>query len=59
VPGDDAKQLNVRDKLLADGDFHLSSAMVEGRRHLRIVVTSPATTMVHMQRLAERALELA
>ncbi|MBI5085952.1 MAG: DegT/DnrJ/EryC1/StrS family aminotransferase [Acidobacteria bacterium] len=59
VPGDDATQLRVRDRLLAEGDFHLSTAMVGGRRHLRIVVTSPATTLAHLRRLASRALELA
>ena len=59
VPGDDAAQLRVRDRLLADGDYHLSTAMVEDRRNLRIVVTSPETTLAHLKRLAERALELA
>jgi L-2,4-diaminobutyrate decarboxylase len=55
VPGDDATQLRVRDKLLADGDFHLSTAVVGGRRYLRIVVTSPETTLADLERLAMRA----
>lgn len=44
VPGDDAHQVAVREALMADGDVHLSSAEVGGRRHLRMVVTAPATT---------------
>ena len=59
VAGDDAMQLRVRDKLLADGDFHLSTAVVEERRYLRIVVTSPETKLADLQRLSSRALELA
>ncbi len=59
VAGDDEAQLRVRDKLLADGDFHLSTAVVEDRRYLRIVVTSPETKLSDLRRLASRALELA
>jgi L-2,4-diaminobutyrate decarboxylase len=59
VPGNDETQLRVRDRLLADGDFHLSTAMVGGSRYLRIVVTSPETTLADLQRLASRALEIA
>ncbi len=59
VAGDDAVQLRVRDKLLADGDFHLSTAVVGDRRCLRIVVTSPETKLADLRRLACRALELA
>ena len=43
VPSDDAGQLAIRDRLLADGRFHLSSAVVDGRRHLRLVVSAPDT----------------
>ena len=59
VPGDDSAQLRVRDALLAEGDFHLSTAIIQGRRYLRIVVSSPETELTHLQRLAVRALELA
>jgi L-2,4-diaminobutyrate decarboxylase len=59
VEGDDETQLSIRDRLLADGDFHLSTAIVGGRRCLRIVVTSPETKLADLQRLASRALELA
>ena len=59
APGDDAVHLRVRDKLLADGDFHLSTAVVGDRRFLRIVVTSPETKLADLRRLACRTLELA
>jgi L-2,4-diaminobutyrate decarboxylase len=59
VVGDDEMQLRVRDKLLADGDFHLSTVVVEDRRYLRIVVTSPETKLADLRRLGSRALELA
>jgi L-2,4-diaminobutyrate decarboxylase len=59
VDGDDETQLRVRDRLLADGDFHISTAMVGDRRHLRIVVTSPETRLADLERLAFRVLELA
>jgi L-2,4-diaminobutyrate decarboxylase len=41
---DDAGQLAIRDRLMARGSFHLSSAIVAGRRHLRLVVSAPDTT---------------
>ncbi|MEO1230045.1 MAG: pyridoxal-dependent decarboxylase [Myxococcota bacterium] len=33
---DDDLQQHIRDRLLRTGEFHLSSAVVDGRRHLRI-----------------------
>jgi L-2,4-diaminobutyrate decarboxylase len=44
VPSDAAGQLAIRDRLMAAGRFHLSSAVVAGRRHLRLVVSAPDTT---------------
>jgi L-2,4-diaminobutyrate decarboxylase len=54
VPGDDAHQVAVREALLAAGDVHLSSAEIGGRRHLRLVVTAPATTRETLQRVIAR-----
>ncbi len=51
VSGNDELQLQVRDKLIAEGDFYLSSATLNGKRYLRIVLMSPATTMDHITRL--------
>lgn len=58
VPGADELQLTIRDRLLASGVFHLSTAVVKGRRYLRIVITSPETSIVDLERLAVRALEM-
>jgi L-2,4-diaminobutyrate decarboxylase len=40
---DDARQLQIRDALIADGRYHLSSAVVAGRRYLRLTLTAPST----------------
>jgi L-2,4-diaminobutyrate decarboxylase len=59
VTGEDDEQLRVRDELLAAGDFHLSTAVVGGRRYLRIVNTNPETKLDDIGRLARRVLEIA
>jgi L-2,4-diaminobutyrate decarboxylase len=41
---DDELQLTLRERLMADGEAHLSSATVGGRRYLRFTITAPATT---------------
>jgi L-2,4-diaminobutyrate decarboxylase len=41
---DDELQLALRERLIAQGDAHLSSALVSGRRYLRMTITAPATT---------------
>jgi L-2,4-diaminobutyrate decarboxylase len=41
---DDELQLALRERLIARGDVHLSSALVGGRRHLRMTITAPATS---------------
>jgi L-2,4-diaminobutyrate decarboxylase len=59
VPGDDARQVAVRDALLADGQVHLSSAEIGGRRHLRLVVTAPTTTRATLADTVERIAQTA
>jgi L-2,4-diaminobutyrate decarboxylase len=47
---DDELQLVLRERLIARGDVHLSSALVNGRRYLRMTITAPATseaTIIH------------
>ena len=36
-------QLELRDRILADGRLHISSTTIAGERYLRLVVTAPAT----------------
>jgi L-2,4-diaminobutyrate decarboxylase len=50
-PGVD--QAAIRDALLADGDFHISSAEVAGRRHLRVAIMSPATDAASLAALLD------
>jgi len=37
-------QLELRDRILADGRFHISSTTIAGERYLRLVVTAPETS---------------
>ena len=49
--GNDRKQLQIRDALIAQGHFHLSSTAYQGKRYLRLALMNPATTFEDMQRL--------
>ena len=51
---DDDLQERIRARLLAEGSFHLSSALVGGRRHLRVCVMNPATDEGDLRALLER-----
>ncbi|MFM8322554.1 MAG: pyridoxal phosphate-dependent decarboxylase family protein, partial [Chloroflexota bacterium] len=51
IAGSDALQLQVRDALIANGEFHLSSAVFNGVRWLRLVIMNTSTTMEDIQRL--------
>jgi L-2,4-diaminobutyrate decarboxylase len=48
------EQLAIREALLAEGDFHLSSTEIAGRRYLRVVVMAPATGEETFERLLGR-----
>ncbi len=43
--GSDRQQLAIRDRLIQEGDFYLSSTTIHGQRFLRMVIISPATTL--------------
>lgn len=45
IQGSDRDQLAHRDRLIASGEFHLSTTMFRGRRYLRMVLMSPQTTI--------------
>jgi L-2,4-diaminobutyrate decarboxylase len=58
---DDALQVSIRDRLLAEGRFHVSSTEICGRRYLRLTIIGPQTTedtidglLDAVERLAER-----
>jgi L-2,4-diaminobutyrate decarboxylase len=42
--GDDAFQVFIRERLLQEGRFHITSTEIHGRRFLRLTVISPQTT---------------
>ena len=53
LPGDDARQLELRRALLAEGRHYLSSTELGGRRWLRLALMSPATDEAELERLVE------
>jgi L-2,4-diaminobutyrate decarboxylase len=50
---DGDRQVAIRERLIAEGDFHLSSTVVSGERYLRIVVTAPATDEAAIERMLD------
>jgi L-2,4-diaminobutyrate decarboxylase len=54
VRGGDERQFTVRDALIADGSFHLSTAEVRGRRYLRAAFMNPDTDMDDVRKMIER-----
>ena len=46
-------QVAIRERLLAEGDFHLSSTVVSGERYLRMAVMAPATDEATIERLLD------
>jgi L-2,4-diaminobutyrate decarboxylase len=59
VAGPDELQLAVRDALIAEGSFYLSTAEVGGRRFLRMSIMNPLTTTAEIDRLVDRVRETA
>jgi L-2,4-diaminobutyrate decarboxylase len=51
--GDDAMQLALRDTLIAEVTFHLSSAELRGRRFLRAVFMNPDSSIDDVRRMIE------
>jgi len=51
VAGSDVHQLELRKRILAKGDFYITSTLFEGRRYLRLVFMNPDTTLDDVERL--------
>lgn len=51
VDGDDERQLFIRDQLIAEGKYYLSTSDFGGRRCLRLSLMSPQTTLRTIQDL--------
>lgn len=56
----DSQHLKARDRLIADGSFHLSTTHLNGRWHLRAVFMNPRSGLQEVEELAAvlRAMEL-
>jgi L-2,4-diaminobutyrate decarboxylase len=59
ITGGDETQIAVRDAMIADGSFHLSTAEVNGSRYLRAAFMNPETSMSDVQRMVDRIREAA
>ena len=57
--GPDKVQLFVRDRLIEDGRFYISSTELKGRRFLRIVIMGPQISMEDIRELVDRIRSLA
>jgi L-2,4-diaminobutyrate decarboxylase len=51
VGDDDARQLELRKRLLARGDHYVSTTSFRGRRWLRLALMNPATELADIERL--------
>ncbi|MDX1708304.1 MAG: pyridoxal-dependent decarboxylase [Desulfobacterales bacterium] len=58
VDASDALQLEIRDKLIAQGDFYLSTTEFGGRRYLRMVFNHPDTSLDDIKRLIQEIRKL-
>jgi L-2,4-diaminobutyrate decarboxylase len=54
VPGSDAHQLELRKRILAEGDFYVTSTRFANTRYLRLVFMNPNTTLDDVARLMRR-----
>ena len=54
VDGSDDLQIKIRDRLIADGDFYLSTTSFNGVRYLRVVIISPGTRFEDIKKLIAR-----
>ncbi len=54
VPGSDARQLELRKRVLAEGDFYITSTQFQDSRYLRLVFMNPDTTLDDVKRLVEQ-----
>ena len=59
LKGVDEGHMALRAKLLAQGDYYVSSAVLDGRRYLRLTLTNPATTVDDIKGLVHEIQEMA
>ncbi|MCG6860887.1 MAG: diaminobutyrate decarboxylase [Chromatiaceae bacterium] len=54
APGSDARQLDLRNRILAKGDFYITSTLFANKRYLRLVFMNPETDLDDVKRLMEQ-----
>jgi L-2,4-diaminobutyrate decarboxylase len=54
VPGSDAHQLELRKRILAEGNFYITSTQFRNKRYLRLVFMNPDTTLDEVKQLIEQ-----
>jgi L-2,4-diaminobutyrate decarboxylase len=58
VEGPDALQLKIRDRLIAEGSFHISTTMFNGTRYLRLALMNQTTGLNTIKKMVQRIREL-
>ncbi|HJO94779.1 MAG TPA: pyridoxal-dependent decarboxylase [Victivallales bacterium] len=58
VDGSDQLQLNIRDELIREGNYYVSSTLFKKVRYLRLVITNPDSDMENIRQLIEKIKEL-
>jgi len=58
VPGSDATQLELRKRILAEGNFYITSTLFQNKRYLRLVFMNPDTSLDDVKRLMGRIREI-
>lgn len=58
IEGSDHLQLLIRNKLIADGEFYISTTSFNGVRFLRLALMNPNTELEHIKKLIQRVREI-
>ena len=58
IKGNDSLQLKLRDKLITQGDFYLSTTFINNKRYLRLVFMHPDTSMDDVEKLIRKIHQL-
>ncbi len=58
LEGSDQLQLDIRDKLIAQGEFYLSTTAFGGQRYLRMVFNHPHTNLDDIKQLIQKIRDL-
>ncbi len=58
IEGSDHLQLLIRNRLIADGEFYISTTSFNGIRFLRLALMNPKTKLEHIKKLVQRVREI-